>query len=130
VVLIFTKPNPHWLICLLTVPVINGTVINAPGIPARGFFLFKTAIKKAEPFLLCQYTAGSLPLSDYSALHAVSFSKCRCTMQFLHLDARTSEKPYQCDIKPLILQCNPREIASSHGLKHGVEVDSHWLLFN
>jgi len=47
----------------------------------------------------------------------------------LHLDARTSEKPYQCDIKLLILQCNLREIASSHGLKHGIEVDSHLLIY-
>ncbi|MGA8178795.1 MAG: hypothetical protein WB792_01965, partial [Desulfobacterales bacterium] len=66
-------------------------------------------------------------LPNYQALQSLSFSKCRCTMQFLHLDARTSEKPYQCDIKLLILQRNLREIVSSHGLKHGVEVDSHLL---
>jgi hypothetical protein len=31
-------PNPHWLNHILTVPVFNGIVVNAPGIPARGFF--------------------------------------------------------------------------------------------
>jgi hypothetical protein len=63
VVLILTWPNPLWLICQLTVPAINGTAFNAPGIPKPGaFFRLNKPIKKAEPSMLCQYKPGSPPL--------------------------------------------------------------------
>ncbi len=85
--------------------------------PPGAFFITAGRTKKRQSCFCSAYiqpVASRVQTASHYML--IASLKCRCTMQLMHLDARTSEKPYKCGITPLILQCNLREISSSHGL--------------
>jgi len=99
--------------------------------PPGAFLVLPTVATKKER-QSCFCSANTQPVASHiqTTKHSILLASPNVVVQcnLLHLDARTSEKLYKCDIKLLLIQCNLREIASSHGLKHGVEVDSHLLI--